>query len=127
MHPRPLTVTILLSLAVAGCDRPALLGDPVESWVGPSRPALNVTLVDQDGQPLEGAWAVLTPTGRDKLTDATGLASFHALDPGVYTVEGAAYGFDLGDEELTLGEVDADLTLALEPRGDRGGADGATP
>ena len=116
MLPRLPFHLIPFLLVSAGCDRPALLGEPSEGWATPDRPALHVTITDTSGQPLEGAWAVLTPTGRDKQSDGGGLASFHALDPGQYTVEGAARGHSLERVRIEVGEADVSLTMTLPPR-----------
>ena len=116
MASRPVIVLLGLSLGCVGCERSTLLGEPADIWAPAERLSLRVTLEDDAGQALEGAWVILDPTGRDRLTDSSGLASFYSLDPGSYDIAGAAQGFELGHAEATLDSEDIDLTLALVPR-----------
>lgn len=116
MAPRLAAFLLGLSLASAGCERPAWPGEPGDTQAPSARSTLRVTLANGSGQPLAGAWVVLAPLGRDQQTDEAGVASFYALDPGSYTVEGAAYGYELGRQDVAVDGEEHGLTLTLEAR-----------
>ncbi len=124
MSCRPTLLWLFLTTASAGCERPAWPGEPADTWAPAERLDLCVTLEAGSGEPLAGAWAILDPTGRDRLTDEAGLACFHALDPGSYTVEGAANRYQLGRAEAVLDSEDLSFTLTLEAQDESRGAGG---
>jgi predicted CXXCH cytochrome family protein len=109
-----LGAALCVSALFAGCDRPAIPGDPSATPVLVSdRPPLVVQVSDAAGASVEAAWVVLTPGGRDALTDADGRASFADLGDGVFLATVTAPGFVTAEATVSVEGPEAALDVQL--------------
>ena len=103
------TLTVRLLAATAGMSAAAVL-------LGISAPALYAaqvggvqgTVTDSNGQPLQGAQVLLTPSGggqsQQERTDKTGYYSFAGLQPGTYTLQVNVVTFNSGAQAISIAQ-----------------------
>lgn len=105
----------IVSILLGGCDLPSAPGPGLESdaWTE-DRPGLSVTVLDEAGAPLPGAWVSVAPGAWERETDAAGLASFAELGAGSFTVTASGAGFAAVSEGVEVGEDDVALSLSLQ-------------
>lgn len=116
----------MLTMFLVACGDPQVGGPPeLPQPSANERSDLTITVVDAAGAGIEGAWVVLTPGSRDQPTDATGMARFLGVEPGIYAVVTTAEGFARSDTSVALGDADVGLGVTLTAlERDEGGVTG---
>lgn len=100
---------VLPFLLLAACEPQRHPGGPPAGEEAP-RPALAVTVQDDEGAPVPAAWVSLSPGGRDTQAGADGVARYARLVPGTYTATAWAPGTVPASATV---EVTADASLSL--------------
>ena len=127
---------LLVSLMVLGSG---CVEVPIPDDLGPSAPVeratVQVRVEDAQGAAVEGAWALLTPVGRDGQTDAEGFARLVAVAPGATEVTARALGFMPSEPQLLVvpetGTAFVTVRMTSQSRGvlrvEAHSPDGSTP
>lgn len=110
-----------LAVGAAGCDVRAVPGTGLDSEsLLEERAGLEVTVSDEGGAPLAGAWVTLSPGAWEQPTGDDGVARFEAVGGGDWVVTASAQGFDAASGAISLGEEDGALALTLVARAEAG-------
>lgn len=103
------------ALLMIACGPGIWTGNQPDGWSADARPDLTATITDDRGVPIADSWVTLSPGGRDRLTDADGVAFFAGVPIGTYTVVIAASGFETVEDTLGVTSDGADVSYVLDP------------
>ena len=94
--------------------------DTIPAIILPANGAIVGTVVDENGDPIEGATVSLGDTGTTATTNAAGQYSFSDVAPGTYTLWFNASGYETTNKTVTVTAgvtTTADMSMAPEDSG----------
>jgi hypothetical protein len=92
-----------------------LIATPALSQTWPRRDVQGVVVDSATGQPIAGAWVRIADGGDGAYTNSDGRFRLHDVRIGTVAFEAAQLGYADFADELTIGEGDTELRLALAP------------